>query len=151
MPWAVNRFWPSPFWDAARQLPVETFARYFRVAHRFVRKPAFQWRATLHRYARADLRARCCGPLPPRRDKAQFRCASGDALILTKGIGIGIYSAAFKKGALSDAAYAEMIASTTLLNRVGHALAQDSAVHGITDITGFVCSVMRSRWRAAPM
>jgi selenide, water dikinase len=61
----------------------------------------------------------------------------GDALILTKGIGIGVYSAAFKKLALSDEAYAEMIASTTLLNRIGHVLAQDDDVHGITDVTGF--------------
>jgi selenide,water dikinase len=61
----------------------------------------------------------------------------GDALILTKGIGIGIYSAAFKKRALPDDAYAEMIASTTLLNRVGHVLSQDDDVHGITDVTGF--------------
>ncbi len=30
-----------------------------------------------------------------------------------------------------------MIASTTLLNRIGHALAQDDDVHGITDVTGF--------------
>ena len=61
----------------------------------------------------------------------------GDALILTKGIGVGIYSAAFKKLALPDDAYAEMVASTTLLNRVGHTLAQDNDVHGITDVTGF--------------
>ncbi len=38
----------------------------------------------------------------------------GDALILTKGIGVGIYSAAFKKRALPEDAYAEMMASTTL-------------------------------------
>jgi selenide,water dikinase len=61
----------------------------------------------------------------------------GDALILTKGLGVGIYSAAFKKRALADAAYAEMIASTTLLNRVGQALAQNDDVHAITDVTGF--------------
>jgi len=61
----------------------------------------------------------------------------GDTLILTKGIGIGVYSAAFKKGALSDVAYAEMVDSTTLLNRVGNSLAQDKAVHAITDVTGF--------------
>jgi selenide, water dikinase len=61
----------------------------------------------------------------------------GDALILTKGIGVGIYSAAFKKGALPTEAYDEMIASTTLLNRVGHELAQDADVHAITDVTGF--------------
>src|ERR1700722_2658395 len=61
----------------------------------------------------------------------------GDALILTKGIGIGVYSAAFKKNALPQDAYAEMIASTTLLNRVGQKLAQDANVHGMTDVTGF--------------
>jgi selenide,water dikinase len=61
----------------------------------------------------------------------------GDALILTKGIGVGIYSAAFKKGVLSKAAYDEMIATTTLLNAVGSALGRDAGVHGMTDITGF--------------
>ncbi len=61
----------------------------------------------------------------------------GDALILTKGIGVGIYSAAFKKRALPDDAYAEMIASMTLLNRIGPTLAQYEDVHGITDVTGF--------------
>jgi selenide,water dikinase len=62
---------------------------------------------------------------------------AGDALILTKGLGVGIYSAAFKKEALSSAAYAEMIASTTLLNRIGAELAEDGDVHAITDVTGF--------------
>jgi selenide, water dikinase len=61
----------------------------------------------------------------------------GDALILTKALGVGIYSAAFKKGALSSAAYAEMVASMTLLNRIGADLAKDPAVHAITDVTGF--------------
>jgi selenide, water dikinase len=75
-----------------------------------------------------------CRPEELRRNSS---ARAGDALILTKGIGIGIYSAAFKKRALSDAAYKEMIASTTLLNRVGSTLAQDSAVHAITDVTGF--------------
>lgn len=62
---------------------------------------------------------------------------AGDALILTKPLGVGIYSAAFKKGALSSNAYAEMMASTTLLNRIGTELSQDSSVHAITDVTGF--------------
>ncbi|MDX7951524.1 selenide, water dikinase SelD [Lichenihabitans sp. Uapishka_5] len=61
----------------------------------------------------------------------------GDALILTKGLGVGIYSAAIKRGALSPDAYAEMIASTTLLNRIGAELAADPDVHGLTDVTGF--------------
>src|SRR5215470_14497937 len=43
----------------------------------------------------------------------------GDALILTKALGVGIYSAAITKGVLPPAGYAEMIGTTTLLNRVG--------------------------------
>ena len=61
----------------------------------------------------------------------------GDALILTKPIGVGIYSAAIKKGALSPEGYMEMIATTTLLNRIGAELAHDRDVHAITDVTGF--------------
>jgi selenide,water dikinase len=61
----------------------------------------------------------------------------GDALILTKPLGVGIYSAAIKKDALPHGGYAEMIATTTLLNRVGSELAKDKDVHAITDVTGF--------------
>lgn len=75
-----------------------------------------------------------CTPAQVRRNSG---ARVGDALILTKAVGVGIYSAAFKKQALPDDAYAEMIASTTQLNRIGHALAQDDAVHAITDVTGF--------------
>jgi selenide,water dikinase len=75
-----------------------------------------------------------CSPENVRRNSG---ARPGDTLILTKGIGIGIYSAAFKKLALPDDAYSEMLASTTLLNRIGHVLAEDDDVHGITDVTGF--------------
>ena len=62
---------------------------------------------------------------------------TGDRLILTKALGVGIYSAAFKKGALGREAYDEFIATTTLLNRIGTELAKDAAVHAVTDVTGF--------------
>jgi selenide, water dikinase len=62
---------------------------------------------------------------------------TGDKLILTKALGVGIYSAAFKKGVLSRASYDEFIATTTLLNRIGAELAKDSDVHAMTDVTGF--------------
>jgi selenide,water dikinase len=62
---------------------------------------------------------------------------AGDKLILTKALGVGIYSAAFKKSALSREAYDEFMATTTLLNRVGVTLAKDPAVHAVTDVTGF--------------
>ena len=61
----------------------------------------------------------------------------GDALILTKPIGVGIYSAAIKKGALSDEGYREMLGFMTRLNRVGAELAKDARVHAMTDVTGF--------------
>lgn len=61
----------------------------------------------------------------------------GDVLILTKGLGVGIYSAAFKKQVLDSAGYEEMMASVTLLNRVGAELGKDDAVHAVTDVTGF--------------
>jgi selenide,water dikinase len=62
---------------------------------------------------------------------------AGDALILTKPLGVGIYSAAFKKGALSAVAYDEFIATTTLLNKIGTRLAREPSIHAITDVTGF--------------
>lgn len=75
-----------------------------------------------------------CHPSEVRRNSM---ARPGDALILTKPLGVGIYSAALKKGLVDDAAYAEMIATTTLLNKVGTDLARNPAVHAITDVTGF--------------
>jgi selenide, water dikinase len=75
-----------------------------------------------------------CRPEDVRRNSG---ARPGDALILTKAIGVGIYSAAIKKEALPADCHAEMVASTTLLNRIGTELAQNPAVHAITDVTGF--------------
>jgi selenide,water dikinase len=61
----------------------------------------------------------------------------GDALILTKPIGVGIYSAAIKKGALSEEGYREMLGFMTRLNVVGAELARMKDVHAMTDVTGF--------------
>jgi selenide,water dikinase len=75
-----------------------------------------------------------CRPEEVRRNSS---VKPGDALILTKPLGVGIYSAAIKKGLLPPESYAEMIATTTLLNRVGADLAKNPDVHAITDVTGF--------------
>ncbi|MFZ2853720.1 MAG: selenide, water dikinase SelD [Rhodocyclaceae bacterium] len=61
----------------------------------------------------------------------------GDQLILGKGLGVGLYSAAFKKGLLAAHDYDAMIASTTQLNTPGPALACLAGVHAMTDVTGF--------------
>jgi selenide,water dikinase len=77
------------------------------------------------------------GTCRPEHVRRNAEARPGDALILTKAIGVGIYSAAIKKGALPPEGYAELIATTTLLNRIGAELAQEAHVHAITDVTGF--------------
>lgn len=77
------------------------------------------------------------GICPIRHLHRNSEAQPGDILILTKGIGVGVYSSAFKKNQLSADAYDEMIATTTLLNKIGIDLARDEAVHAITDVTGF--------------
>ncbi|HYZ64500.1 MAG TPA: selenide, water dikinase SelD [Acetobacteraceae bacterium] len=65
----------------------------------------------------------------------------GDALILTKGLGIGVISAALKGGALEAgrlrAMYDVLVASTTRLNAIGAGLGEVDGVHAVTDVTGF--------------
>ncbi|HEU6440945.1 MAG TPA: selenide, water dikinase SelD [Microvirga sp.] len=77
------------------------------------------------------------GTAKPNEIRRNSGARAGDALILTKALGVGIYSAAFKKDALSADAYEEMIRSVTLLNRIGAELAHDADIHAITDVTGF--------------
>jgi selenide,water dikinase len=77
------------------------------------------------------------GLVKPARIKRNDRAQAGDVLILGKGIGVGIMSAALKKGELGDAAYAQMIDATTRLNTPGMALAALPGVHAMTDVTGF--------------
>jgi selenide,water dikinase len=58
-------------------------------------------------------------------------------LVLGKPLGIGILSAALKKGKLSDAGYRAMLDWTTRLNTPGEGLADLAGVHALTDVTGF--------------
>jgi selenide,water dikinase len=62
---------------------------------------------------------------------------AGDVLVLGKPLGVGILSAALKKGLLDAAGYAQMLHHTTQLNRVGIALGGLPGVHAMTDVTGF--------------
>ena len=75
-----------------------------------------------------------CAPSELRRN---CDARAGDLVILTKPVGVGIYSAAFKKEALSPSDYADMLATMTMLNQIGAELGQDSGVHAMTDVTGF--------------
>jgi selenide,water dikinase len=73
----------------------------------------------------------------PKHVKRNADARPGDVLILGKPIGVGVMSAALKKGELGDAGYSQMIATTTKLNTPGPDLAALPGVHALTDITGF--------------
>jgi selenide,water dikinase len=77
------------------------------------------------------------GLVHPDKVKRNDRAQPGDVLILGKPLGVGILSAALKKGVLSADGYGEMLRWTTLLNRPGAALADMAGVHAVTDVTGF--------------
>jgi selenide,water dikinase len=77
------------------------------------------------------------GLVDPRNLKRNAGAQPGDKLILGKPLGVGIYSAALKKGRLDERGYAAMIASTTKLNTPGTRLGQMEEVHALTDVTGF--------------
>src|SRR5688572_4230324 len=77
------------------------------------------------------------GLVDPKKIKRNSTAKAGDSLILGKPLGIGILSAALKKGQLSDAGYRAMLDWTTRLNTPGEALADMPGVHAVTDVTGF--------------
>ena len=77
------------------------------------------------------------GIVDPANLKRNAGARPGDLLVLGKPLGVGIYSAALKKGKLAADGYAAMIASTTKLNTPGLALGTMPGVHALTDVTGF--------------
>ena len=77
------------------------------------------------------------GLVHPDKVKRNSSAKAGDRLILGKPLGIGVLSAALKKGKLSESGYRQMIDWTTRLNTPGEALADTPGVHALTDVTGF--------------
>jgi selenide,water dikinase len=77
------------------------------------------------------------GLVHPDRVRRNADAKAGDVAILGKPLGVGILSAALKKGLLDATGYAQMLRHTTQLNRVGTELAQIDGVHALTDVTGF--------------
>jgi selenide, water dikinase len=103
------------------------------------------------------------GLIHPKRVKRNADAKTGDLLVLGKPLGVGVMSAALKKGELGDAGYAQMIECTTKLNTPGPDLAALEGVHALTDVTGFGlaghalemargarCDVQLD-WRAVPL
>ena len=77
------------------------------------------------------------GLVDPARLRRNAGALPGDRLLLTKPLGVGVLSAALKRGLLDDSGYAALLDSTTRLNAIGPELAAMDAVHAMTDVTGF--------------
>ena len=77
------------------------------------------------------------GLVDPEHIKRNRGALAGDALILGKPLGVGIYSAALKKKQLPAGRYETMLATATQLNTPGIALGAMKGVHALTDVTGF--------------
>jgi selenide,water dikinase len=77
------------------------------------------------------------GIVDPKKVKKNSTAQAGDLIVLGKPLGVGILSAALKKGKLSAAGYRTMLEWTTKLNTPGIALSEMKGVHALTDVTGF--------------
>ena len=92
-----------------------------------------------HRFGRADLRP---GRDRPGRIRARSSAtparSAGDVLILGKPLGVGVYSAALKKGELDAAGYAAHDRQHHAAQHARHSrCAELPSVHALTDVTGF--------------
>ena len=78
-----------------------------------------------------------CGLAHPDHIKQNSTAQSGDVLLLSKPLGIGILAAAYKQNKLDQAGYKTLIKQANQLNDVGAELAKLKSVHAMTDVTGF--------------
>lgn len=77
------------------------------------------------------------GTVHPDRVLRNGGVREGDALVLTEGLGVGVFGAALKQERLPPRRYRVMIDSATQPNAVGPALAAMDGVHATTGVTGF--------------
>ncbi|HEY3327416.1 MAG TPA: selenide, water dikinase SelD [Novimethylophilus sp.] len=77
------------------------------------------------------------GVTHPQHIKRNNAAQAGDVLILGKPLGIGVLSAALKKGELGGDGYRQMVETATQLNSIGESLGKRADVHALTDVTGF--------------
>jgi selenide,water dikinase len=77
------------------------------------------------------------GVVRPDNVKTNRGARIGDKLILGKPLGVGVLSAAVKQNRIDADGYRELVATTTKLNTPGPLLSELSAVHAMTDVTGF--------------
>ncbi|KZE40344.1 selenide, water dikinase [Bhargavaea cecembensis] len=77
------------------------------------------------------------GTIHPDKIRTNAGAKPGDKLILTKPIGVGIYTTALKRDLLSEEDILEVTKVMTTLNKTAAETMDDYAVHATTDVTGF--------------
>ena len=77
------------------------------------------------------------GEVRPDRLLTNAGLRSGDVLILTKPLGVGVITTAIKRGIAPPEAIDAAVRSMTLLNARGARVALDNGAVGATDVTGF--------------
>ncbi len=77
------------------------------------------------------------GLIHPDRVLTKGGARPGDALVLTKPLGVGIITTALKREVADPAHVAAAVESMKKLNRQAARLVQQASVHACTDITGF--------------
>ena len=77
------------------------------------------------------------GEVHPRRMLTNAGARAGDFLVLTKPLGTGILTTAFKRDALIESGLAEAVRSMTTLNAGAARAALGARVRAATDVTGF--------------
>jgi selenide,water dikinase len=77
------------------------------------------------------------GEVAPDRVLTNAGLRPGDAVILTKPLGVGIITTAIKRGMASSDAIEVAVGSMTLLNAQASRIALDNGATGATDVTGF--------------
>jgi selenide,water dikinase len=77
------------------------------------------------------------GLVDPARMLTNDRAQPGDVLVLTKPLGTGFVTTAFKAGRCPDDVLAAACASMVQLNAAGSEAALQAGAHSMTDITGF--------------
>jgi len=77
------------------------------------------------------------GVVHPDKILTNARAQVGHHLILTKPLGVGVYSEAFAKDGLTETQYSEWVASMERLNLYASEVLQHHAVSAMTDVTGF--------------
>jgi selenide, water dikinase len=76
------------------------------------------------------------GTVDPARVLSNAGGQAGDALVLTKPLGVGAISTALKRGG-GDGLLAPAVAAMTALNAAGARAARAAGAHAMTDVTGF--------------